>query len=142
MANRMKKMKYEPTFNYRLLYEGDKDGYHIAIVSYGTHPCAYVSVPKSHPYYGIGYDNAPIDCHYGLTFSEPNSKLNEYKTQWNESHRDEDIWWIGWDYAHCTDYYGNCFFPSLGPTKAWTTKEIREECYDVIKQLKEAAKGA
>lgn len=141
MATRMRKMKYEPSFSYKLLYANIKDGYHIAVVSYGTHPCAYVSVPKGHPYYGKAWDEIPIECHGGVTFSEPNCSF----IKWNDDCAKEDIWWIGWDYAHFGDFSGIYMLPGHEPftdTSVWETRLIKDECLDVVKQLKKAAKGA
>lgn len=44
-------------------------------------------------------------------------------------------WFIGWDYAHCTDYVGSISFNNFGTAKKWTTLEIINECKMVIDQL-------
>lgn len=49
-------------------------------------------------------------------------------------------WWIGWDYAHLNDFVGyNIDTPirSGCSDRKWTTQEIKDEVFDVIKQLKD-----
>lgn len=55
----------------------------------------YVGIPEGHKLYGIDYNEIPIDCHEGLTYS------NYYLTD----QKDKDIWWIGFDTANCGDGY-------------------------------------
>ena len=110
-----------------ILDEGIYKNYHYAIVSFGSHPCAYIELPKGHKYYGKDYDDIPIDCHGGLTYSSegilPSSSIY---------HRDG--YWIGWDYAHLGDYCG--WFNVFDNTgKKWTTEEILQEVKEVIEQL-------
>lgn len=132
----MKEMIYSIEPIKEVLYKGEKDGYIFVIMSYGTHPCAYVGIPKNHGYYGLKYDDINISCHWGLTFAEPYCKF----MPWIENAREKELWWIGWDYGHCDDYMPYLeFFNFFGADelKKWTTKEIIDECYDVIEQLKE-----
>ena len=114
-----------------ILYNGVKDGYRFCILSYGTHPCAYVRVPEKHCCFGKDYMRLDIVCHGGLTYSR------NYFPACKES---ENEWWIGWDYAHCNDYMGyyggdeNCLEHN---SKKWSTEEIYSEVCNVIRQLKE-----
>ena len=57
------------------------------------HRCGYVGLPKNSKYYEVGYDEIDIDCHGGLTYAS--DRLYEQN--------DTDIWWIGFDCAHCDD---------------------------------------
>lgn len=115
-----------------ILDEGIYKDFHYAIVSYGTHPCAYVEIPEGHELYDVSDEDelAYIDCHYGITYV---SKTGLIKPS-NKNHRDGH--WIGWDYAHYTDY---CYSPFglglLDKGKKWTTKEIFEDVKNVIEQL-------
>jgi len=127
----MKEMFYQQTRGVFVLDKGINNGYKYAIISYGTHPCCYVFLPKGHKYYGKNYDDIDIDCHYGLTFSEDDLPYNPLQN---------DDWIIGWDYAHCGDYYGIYEMKELkkfdnSKDKKWTTKELQQEVFDVIKQL-------
>ena len=110
-----------------ILDEGIYKDFHYAIVSYGTHPCAYVEIPKGHELYDVSDEDelVDIDCHYGITYV---SKTGLIKPS-NKNHRDGH--WIGWDYAHYMDYiFGICHCG-----KKWTTKEIFEDVKNVIEQL-------
>ena len=68
----MKEMVYssDPNADREILAEGYFHGYHYCIVSLGSHPCAYVEIPKSHPCYGLNYEKIKVSCHGGLTYSE------------------------------------------------------------------------
>jgi hypothetical protein len=55
--------------------------------------CGYVGLPTGHKYYGEPYENIPVYCHCGLTYTEP-----ELRTQ-----DDDYVWWIGFDCAHACD---------------------------------------
>lgn len=119
--------------NAQILKEGTYEGYHYLILSLGSHPCAYVELPKNHKYYGLNYDEIPIECHGGLTYSDLEGVIFP-KT--NENHRDG--FWIGWDYAHLGDCYYSMLMPASSSVgKRWTTEEIFKEVKEVIKQLKE-----
>lgn len=128
----MKEMNYLQERKDEVLDSESYKGYQFVILSLGTHPTAYVKVPETHPYYEIDYDECDISCHFGLTYGR-----NYLRTP------DEELtgWWLGWDYAHYTDfagyYEGN---ERLGGLKKWTTEEIKQECFDVIDQLIEKEK--
>ena len=128
----MKEMIYGYEQKTEILYEGHYKGYHFLIVSYGTHPCAYVELPKEHKWYGKDYNDIDVDCHWGLTFGDDlDHVLGE---------EGKNKFFIGWDYAHCGDYNGFNEHPRfLGAFscdgKKWTTKEIYSEVKKVIRQL-------
>ena len=67
----MKEMVYisDPNADREILDEGYVHGYHYCIVSLGSHPCAYVEIPKDHPCYGLDYGKIKVSCHGGLTYS-------------------------------------------------------------------------
>ncbi len=123
---KIKEMVYRNDFVIELLDCGEYHGYEYAIVSQGFYPCAYVRLPKRHNYYGLDYDDIPIDCHCGLTYAGSClSVLPEHSG-----------WWIGWDYGHCCDYAGYMENPEWSNIdiiyyanyfKKWTTPEIFEE---------------
>lgn len=108
-----------------IIGHGKYEGYTFYILSLGTHPTAYVEIPKYHYIYKKEYSEIyEIDVHGELTYSEnylylPNDKL-------------ENSWFIGWDYNHYDDY--NSMFFTEG--KKWTTKEIFDDVKSVIEQLK------
>lgn len=117
----MKEMVYMNKSIAEILDNGTYKGYEYAIVSRGFHPCAYVKLTEGHKYYGADFDDIPINCHGGLTYSY--CYVNSLFT--------DGGWWIGWDYAHCTDQIGKT------EGKKWTTSEIIAEVKQVIEQLKE-----
>lgn len=57
------------------------------------HRCGYVGIPKTNEYYNVDYNEIPVSCHGGLTYSRSYLALND----------DSDIWWIGFDCAHWND---------------------------------------
>lgn len=119
----MEQMKYTKERICRVLHKGEYKGFKFVIVSYGTHPCSYVFLPKGHRYYGESYENIDINCHCGLTFSDNDLVFNPLLN--------ED-WVIGWDYAHWGDYMGYYINEN---DKKWTTEELFEEVKQVIEQL-------
>ncbi len=115
----VKEMKYKipQEFGAReVLARGTYNGYEYRIISYFTHPCAYVKLHENE-----SINNADIDCHCGIT----------YELEEEQGH------WIGWDYVHIGDYCAQA--PELGG-KQWTTAEILEEVKKVINQLKEVVR--
>lgn len=115
-----------------ILTQGTYLGYTYYAVSYGTHPACYVVVPEWHRFYKMDEGDIPVWCHGGITFTGDKSNTLGYPS----------AWCIGWDYAHCDDYIGFYiltpeFSPLWGKHK-WTTEELVQECFGVIKQLKAA----
>jgi len=116
-----KEMKYKMRLpDFEKLAEGQEGQYKWMVISLGIHPCAYVCIPKDHPFYDKNYWDIDdrIKVHGGLTFS---GKM-----------RDSDGFWFGWDYAHADDY---TYFSAVGD-KRWTTQEIVDECLNVIQQFR------
>ncbi len=130
----MKQMQYSKERTCIILDKGIRKGFRWCIVSYGTHPCAYVGIPIRHKFYRKDYDKILVDCHCGLTFAKKDLQFNPIALG--------SIWWIGWDYAHSSDYMGyyelealKQFRDSHKHDKKWTTKEIKRAVFKVIKQL-------
>lgn len=99
------------------LTDGEYRGYHYYVLSFGTHPCAYVDIGDTNVV------ESAIECHGGVTYSRKYLATVEHKS-----------WFIGWDYAHCYDYSGD--IPELTRhCKKWTTAEIVGECKSVIDQI-------
>lgn len=126
----MKEMIYTARLKERVVLKiGKYKGYNYWITSLGSHPCAYVELPKTHPYYGKcdceAYD-LPIDVHGGITYGE----FGLGGTIDNEK------FLLGWDYAHYNDYM-ECSIPLdyMDYAKKWTVEEIFKDVKDVINQL-------
>lgn len=127
-----KEMVYGPDSKLEILLEGTYKGYQFYILNLGTHPTAYVEIPRESKLFGKGYNKIyemeiDIDVHGGLTYAS--DKLHSIK---------ENTWFIGWDYAHAGDYAG---YEEILPSKIrtggykWTTKEIFDDVVSVIEQI-------
>ncbi len=93
---------------------------------------AYLGIPKDHPLAGFGYDDLPIDCHGGLTFSGGgNGKVFP-----------QGYWWYGFDFAHLGDrcfYYEDGALTNKLGVKKWTIAKIVEELYPVSRDFRSLA---
>ena len=126
---KIKEMVYQKDRKIELLCKDKYKNYNYYVLNLGTHPTAYVEIPKGHKLFGINYMDIEdsIDVHGGLTYSD-----NELMGIKSES------WFIGWDYAHAGDYCGyEEYIPKSVRTygKKWTTEEIIEECKNAINQI-------
>ena len=133
----MKEMKYYKDRKIEVLATGYCLGLLYFILNLGTHPTAYIKIPKGHKLYNKDYDDiykeVDIDVHGGLTYSSNHLWISE-------SQKIEG-WFIGWDYAHYGDYVGyeEIFSKELRTGgKKWTTEEIfkefKEVCYQINKE--------
>lgn len=66
----MKQMEYSSERKREILFEGKYRDYQFYILNLGTHPTAYVEIPKENKLYEKDYDEIDIDVHGGLTYSE------------------------------------------------------------------------
>jgi hypothetical protein len=64
------------------------------------HWCAYVGVPPAHPWHGKGYDEVDANVHGGLTYA---AKCSDHVCHVPEPGETDDVWWLGFDYAHAGD---------------------------------------
>ena len=111
----------------RMILTSDYKGWTYSIITFGTHPCAYVDV-KDTMFDGKFYADIPIECHGGLTYSADYLPITNDKG-----------WFIGWDYAHWGDLFYSQYNIDMGVidivSKEWTIDEVEEECKNVIDQL-------
>lgn len=134
----IKEMIYQAERKQEIIFDGKYKGYQVYILNLGTHPTAYIEIPKESKLFGLSYDalyekDIDIDVHGGLTYS--NDYLRNIKY---------DTWFIGWDYAHCNDYCGyEVRFPEDIRTggKKWTTEEILQDAMNAINQIIEVDKN-
>lgn len=122
-----KEMKYSPERKVEILCQGKYKNYQFYILNLGTHPTAYVEIPRKHKFFRKNYEEIDIDVHGGLTYSEDH--LRDIKN---------NSWFIGWDYAHYGDYLGyeeNYPKEYKSEEKKWTTEEIFDDVVSVIEQL-------
>lgn len=132
----MKEMVYQQTRTLaELLDSGNIDGYEYRIISFGTHPCAYIALPKTHKYYNQYkklYMNSIVKVHGNITYARGELQVEKNR---QKNH------WLGWDYAHYGDYVGSISnITSPDVNKKWTTAEILKEVQFVVKQLQKLNK--
>ena len=125
MENGIKQMEYGRSKG--ILAHGTYRDFEYAIVSMGSHPCAYIGIPEGHRLYCQNMGSVECDmlpAHGGITYSQ--SGLGSVGLM-------DDKWVIGWDYGHYGDYM------ELGgdklPGKKWTTEEILSEVQKVIDEI-------
>lgn len=137
----LKEMIYQSDRKIELLFNDIYKNYHYYILNLGTHPTAYIEIPKKNKLFGMDYDEIynmgyDIDVHGGFTYSSDHLNISKNTTM-------QGSWFIGWDYAHAGDYagyyeemesYGLCSFSKIN-NKKWTTEEIIEECKNAIDQI-------
>ena len=124
---KIKIMEYGKEIRTELLCKDKYKNYNYYVLNLGTHPTAYIEIPKENKLYRKSYDEiykigCDIDVHGGLTYSD-----NELMGVKSEN------WFIGWDYAH-----GDCdytpYYNSLG--HKWTLEEITMHCKAAIDYIK------
>lgn len=126
----MKDMIYNINKEREILDTGRYKGFNYYIINLGTHPVAYIEIPKGHKLYGKGYEEIDLNVHGGLTYAD--------KYLWITESSKKEGWFIGWDYAHCGDYTGyEEMYPKKYRTggKKWTTEEILEEVKEGIDEI-------
>ena len=124
---KIKPMVYQADRKIELLYKDKYKNYNYYILNLGTHPTAYIEIPKGHKYYKKHYDRIDLYVHGGLTYSDSELMCVPSKS-----------WFIGWDYAHLGDYLGYEETYGINPRdKKWTTEEIIEDCKMAIDQIVE-----
>lgn len=70
------------------------------------HRCGYVGIPDGHKLYGSDYNGLNFDVHGGLTFSGGGG--SKYPVESN-------LWWLGFDCAHCDDAMDKDLILKLAP---------------------------
>ena len=133
----MKEMVYSSVRITEVLAHDTYKGYEFFIVSYGTHPCAYIVLTETSKFYGRHYkdrifDDLNLHVHGGITYSGFRKVENK------------PAYMIGWDYSHWNDFSGSClelpdipgFAERLWPAgRRWTTDEVFEEVKEVIDEM-------
>jgi hypothetical protein len=110
--------------------------------------CGYVGVPNGHPYYGQHYDNVPdVSVHGGLTFA---NKCQQTAPVCHivEEGEDDDVWWFGFDCAHCWDLcpgtrglLAEAGFPPNERDVYRDWNYVHNEVTELARQLKDRADG-
>lgn len=113
----MKEMEYKYKREMTILDSGVYHNRKYFIISLGTHPCAYVEFHHEFEREGDLWRETP--CHGSITYDD--------YAYWDKN---DETYYIGWDYAHFGDY-----LPYEVCGKRWTTKEILENVKEVIDYL-------
>lgn len=117
-----------------VLYLGKYKKYDFFVLNLGTHPTAYIRIPKTHPFFGKSYEecspNEPII--EPLTFSDSSAIFKDSLNQ-----KVPDGWYLGIDFAHMGDWLG---YWSEEENIKWgnhkyTTAEIAWKCTEIIDYL-------
>jgi len=124
-------MVYKTEGEIKILNNNEYRGIKYWVVSYGTHPCCYIEIPKSSILYyeikELNSDEININCHGGVTYLK--DKLFNIDVKGVI---------IGWDYAHVGDFIGyDLNLPDYlkRNDKIWSTDELIEECKQVIDSI-------
>lgn len=116
--------------------------------------CGYVGVPPGHKFHGMGYDavyqwdeeseSSFPEVHGGLTFADSCSTKERADgggiCHVPEPGRPADVWWLGFDCAHCGDYcpkYDREDYPSDGAYRE--LEYVKREVRSLAAQLARAA---
>jgi hypothetical protein len=87
----------------------------------------YLGVPLSHPLAGFSYEDLPVQCHGGLTYSNPGS--GDFPA---------DFFWYGYDYAHCDDasFYDLEHPHDRESSKQWTPEDVKNDSWDATYSIR------
>ena len=121
----IKKMIYDGIEKREVLYTDIYRNYRFYIVSYGTHPCVYIEIPKTHKFAYENTELIPLNVHGGITYSEDYLNCDNVPNN--------DNYFIGWDYAHYLDYTAFKYGQTDGIKR--TTEELIIDAKDAIDEL-------
>lgn len=101
----------------KIVLKATMGGKPFRVLARNSHFCAYIGIDSHHRLYKAKYRDIDLDVHGGLTFSGMGD---------NHHFLEDDIWWLGWDYAHAGDFYYKP--PHLAENKFndrdWTLREV------------------
>ena len=92
------------------------------------HLCGYVTLTPDNDYFGLEYDEIPVDCHGGLTYA------SDYENEWV----------IGFDCAHYGDFqpfYNETEWYSGRNTVYRDMEFVTRECESICEQISEKSKA-
>lgn len=102
---------------------GMMDGCMYVITTMGTHPCAYLVLPDSHPCSHLTCREQPLTVRE-ITYSRSVDEFEEINMP--------DSWIVGWDYAHYGDYMHN---RRSRDGHKYTLEEIRLDVLEMVHDL-------
>ena len=98
--------------------------------------CGYVAVPPGHPYHGKRWDDVDLDVHGGITYADACTADGEI-CHVPKPGEPDDVWWFGFDCAHCDDLCPGMFKYGLIIGKYRDVDYVKNQCIELAAQLKE-----
>ena len=121
-----------------LLSSGRHLGYRWTIISFHTHPCIYIRIPKKNNLYEKDYDDisesTPIQSDGTLSYSRNYLWIPDEKNP-KERIKDTSGWWLGWDFMRGISFCASAKYENPEAKKKWTTSSLIDECYKIICQI-------
>jgi len=109
-----------------ILDSGYIDNVNYLIIDLGSHPTAYIGIPRlAKP----NLRDIDLNVHGGITHE---GSLN-LSTNYLSKHNLKDIYWYGWDYAHNGDYVNLKLTKKTG--RKWKFSEIFKHVLLAIKEF-------
>ena len=99
---------------------------YIRRVTRSGHLCGYVHLTPDNDYFGLDYDNIPLNCHGGLTYA------SDYENEWA----------IGFDCAHYGDlqpFYEDDWHDKRGVYR--DMEFVTKECESICEQISTKSKS-
>ena len=88
---------------------------------------AYLGIPLDHPLIKGSYDDIDLSVSGGLTYGDVGDGVM----------RPSNLYWLGWDYAHCFDISFYDYEYGIRPESiGWTVPMVRDEIFTTIPELK------
>lgn len=107
------------------------------------HWCGYVGLEPDHPWHGKDYDDVPASVHGGVNYGESCMvDVPEFLSVCHtpEPGKPDDIWWIGFDFAHAGDWSPGSPFKSR-KLRYWDSASVMAECRKLAAQASNANKS-
>ena len=97
--------------------------------------CGYVLLPRNHPLYGVDYGEIDADAHGGLTYSDYGAGGDNLSLMERSLH-DDDVWEVGFDCGHASDYQPVLVGLEHRSIKYRTLEYVKGELDKLASQLK------
>jgi hypothetical protein len=90
--------------------------------------CGYVGVDAAHPFYAKPYNDCDVAVHGGLTYAD---RCRGTICHVPEPGMPDDVWWLGFDCAHCYDLAPGILAVELSIPKLreYAQEHLREDTY-------------
>ena len=115
---------YNGDLNGKVLYLETQEQSALMVVSFGSHPCCYITFPGIQHLSNYDDANDLCDVHGGFTFLGSHKKLGI------------DGVWLGWDYAHYGDLlYFELLDCSMPDDHKWSLEELIIEARKALSEI-------